>query len=67
MRCQRCQGFMVREYFTDPRGNAFNLEFVGWHCLNCGDVWDAVTLQNRNPVPQLTPGERLPEVSVKAR
>jgi len=39
MRCQRCQDFMLPEYFTDPRGNACNFEFAGWHCLNCGDVW----------------------------
>lgn len=56
MKCQRCQGFMVPEYFTDSRGNAFDFDFVGWHCLNCGDVWDAVTLQNRITVPQLTQG-----------
>lgn len=57
MRCQRCDGFfMVREYCTDPRGNALNFEFAGWHCLSCGDIWDSVTIHNQNTVRQPTQG-----------
>lgn len=39
--CQRCQGYMVREYYMD-RFDGNCLWGIGWRCVNCGAVIDPV-------------------------
>lgn len=39
--CQRCQGYMVREYYMD-RFDENCLWGSGWRCVNCGAVIDPV-------------------------
>ena len=41
-RCSRCGGNMVHESFY-----GLNEQFTGFKCVICGDVIDAVILQNR--------------------
>lgn len=42
MRCPKCQGLMYSEMFCD-----FIRIFIGWKCLNCGEVIDPVIVSNR--------------------
>jgi len=36
MRCIRCQGLMVEDYFFDLEGTEGFMWMKGWRCLNCG-------------------------------
>lgn len=36
MKCPRCAGFMVRDYFYDPDGPFLHIETL--RCLNCGET-----------------------------
>jgi hypothetical protein len=47
MMCTRCRGLMVPDRFVDLRDDTGRLEFVGWHCINCGEVVDPVVLTHR--------------------
>jgi hypothetical protein len=42
MKCHRCSGMMVHEKFYGGE------PFWGWKCINCGEVFDPVILENRN-------------------
>ena len=42
MKCQRCGSVMVYEKFYGPGGN-----FLGWRCIQCGEILDEVILENR--------------------
>jgi ribosomal protein S27E len=42
MKCNRCGSVMVREKFYGPGGN-----FLGWRCIQCGEILDEVILENR--------------------
>lgn len=49
MRCPRCHGLMAYERFMNK------LEFfLGWRCVNCGEIVDMVIVENRTGAP----GER---------
>ena len=50
MTCARCQGWMVRESFTDLLDDTGQLDFVAWRCLNCGEVLDGVVLKHRSDI-----------------
>ncbi len=61
MKCHRCHGWMVNEKFYG-RG-AF---FWGWRCVSCGEILDAVILENRNDFPKAG-AARNPGFSAKSR
>ena len=46
MRCYRCMGMMVKQIFEDfiETGDFF---FVGWRCVNCGEIIDPVIAINK--------------------
>ena len=48
MRCQRCQGWMIIDYFMDLLSGSDELDFTGWRCLNCGAITDPV-INARSP------------------
>lgn len=48
MRCQRCQGHMVRNYFLDVRNANGEMDSDGWRCLNCGCITDSVIAYHRH-------------------
>jgi hypothetical protein len=45
--CHRCGGFMVRTWNEDPLEVTGQTEFVGFRCVQCGNVIDSVILRNR--------------------
>jgi hypothetical protein len=50
--CHRCGGLMVTEWCSE-------LDSVAWRCVQCGELLDAVILQNRKRglagvIPELT-------------
>ncbi len=45
--CTRCGGLMVREFCIDLWSSANRLNSGARRCVQCGDVIDAVILQNR--------------------
>ncbi|RMH33584.1 MAG: hypothetical protein D6690_11565 [Nitrospirae bacterium] len=46
MRCHRCQGTMVLDYFLDLDSGG-ELWMRGWRCLICGEVVDFLILNHR--------------------
>jgi tRNA(Ile2) C34 agmatinyltransferase TiaS len=42
MKCHRCGSVMVYERFYGPGEN-----FLGWRCIQCGEIIDEVILENR--------------------
>ena len=46
MNCVRCNGCVVAEQLSDPRGTSEQIEAV--RCLNCGNIEDAMIESNRN-------------------
>jgi hypothetical protein len=46
MRCQRCQGCMIRDHFMDTLNVKGELDCTGWRCLNCGAVIDPVIVRH---------------------
>jgi hypothetical protein len=47
MTCARCQGYLIRERFSDLSAIAGEDGVAGWRCINCGDVFDRVVLDHR--------------------
>ena len=48
MRCERCNGLMVREQFEDLGGlGSADREYAGWRCVNCGAIVDPVMAAHR--------------------
>lgn len=47
MNCARCQGLMVHELLWDLGGMSSSLRANGYRCVRCGDIVDAVILENR--------------------
>ena len=54
MTCLRCNGLMVPERYQDLLDEAGRINFEAWHCLNCGDIRDAVIVANREHRPEPT-------------
>ena len=48
MTCDRCNGLMVRERIYDFQGMSSDLCVDGYRCLLCGNLVDAVILENRS-------------------
>lgn len=48
IRCFRCRGLMRAEEFQDWHGGMGVDRFIALRCLLCGDIVDAVILQNRS-------------------
>ena len=47
MKCPRCVGFMVIDTCLNIEGDR-NKSWIGeWRCLNCGEIFDPRTLENR--------------------
>ena len=47
MKCPRCVGFMVIDICLNIEGDR-NKSWIGeWPCLNCGEIFDPRTLENR--------------------
>ena len=46
MRCTRCRGLMVGEFFVD-RANEGHEGLSPWRCVNCGELVDRRVLNNR--------------------
>ena len=40
--CQRCSGLMSYENFYDLGDDTGQLQFSGWRCFSCGNIWDHV-------------------------
>ena len=51
MRCQRCDGFMISDHFTDILNVSGEMDFKGWRCLNCGDITDSVIVRHHQMAP----------------
>lgn len=49
MRCQRCRGCMVRDYFIDALHVSGEMQFAGWRCVNCGGIIDPVIVRHQQP------------------
>ncbi|MBK9946298.1 MAG: hypothetical protein IPP12_03810 [Nitrospira sp.] len=47
MTCERCDGLMVSERICDLQGMSSDLQADGYRCLVCGNIVDAVILENR--------------------
>ena len=47
MKCSRCKGFMVSDWFYGMQGEAGPFVCSGWRCLLCGEVLDARIVGNR--------------------
>ena len=48
MECPRCHGFMVIDTCVNMEGVRHTVWVYEWRCLNCGEIFDAQTLANRN-------------------
>ncbi|MBI3351142.1 MAG: hypothetical protein HY036_01040 [Nitrospirae bacterium] len=51
MQCHRCKGEMVVEKFQDFNDDTGRLNFHGWRCLICGEIFDPVIYSNRRQHP----------------
>lgn len=47
MTCTRCQGCLTPERFNDVLDDTGQMGFIGWRCINCGNVFDRVILEHR--------------------
>jgi hypothetical protein len=53
MNCHRCSGTMVHEKFYGTEE-----PFWGWRCIYCGEVIDAMILENRSRLGKLAAPRR---------
>ncbi len=58
MKCHRCGSVMVYERFYGPGET-----FLGWRCIQCGEILDEVILENRQAGTGRQKWERRKEVS----
>lgn len=57
--CGRCGGLMVVEYYMDLQDDTGQIGVKALRCTGCGEVVDAVILQNRvRPAPNLLYGTK---------
>jgi hypothetical protein len=47
MDCERCLGRMLPDRYVDATGEEDAGEERPWRCVNCGEVVDAVIMENR--------------------
>ncbi len=47
MKCPHCMGFMVIDACLTMEGDRNKVWIEEWRCLNCGEVFDPRTLENR--------------------
>jgi hypothetical protein len=52
MTCERCSGLMVSERIYDQRGMSSDFCVDGYRCLLCGNLVDAIILENKQRVYQ---------------
>ncbi len=48
MRCGRCGGLQLWSHFANLGSAVGAWAYDGWRCMNCGDVVDALILENRS-------------------
>ncbi|MEK7703186.1 MAG: hypothetical protein AAB317_04420 [Nitrospirota bacterium] len=51
MKCHRCGGIMISDFFQDLEDDTGHLCFHGMRCIPCGEVLDPVILANRQKRP----------------
>ncbi len=51
MKCHRCGGTMISDFFQDLEDDTGHLCFYGLRCIPCGEVLDPVILANRQKRP----------------
>ena len=57
--CVRCGGLMVVGHYMDLEDDTGQIGMTALRCTSCGEVIDAVILQNRvNPAPNLLYGTK---------
>ncbi len=47
MKCPKCSGLMNPEEFMNISKGGLSWDYEGWRCLYCGEVVDALILENR--------------------
>ena len=47
MKCPHCFGFMVIDTCLNMEGDRNKVWIGEWRCLNCGEIFDPRTLENR--------------------
>ncbi len=47
MKCPHCLGFMVIDTCLNMEGDRNKVWIHEWRCLNCGEIFDSRTLENR--------------------
>lgn len=47
MKCPHCFGFMVIDACLNMEGDRNKVWIGEWRCLNCGEIFDPRTLENR--------------------
>lgn len=47
MKCPHCLGFMVIDTCLNMEGDRNKVWIEEWRCLNCGEIFDLRTLENR--------------------
>ena len=55
MRCGRCRGLLVVDYFIDMQDNSGHLWLRAWRCVNCGEVVEPGILRHRSTQPSRLP------------
>lgn len=58
MKCPRCKGLMIEDWFQDLMDETGQMSFEGYRCPACGEVLDPLILQNRELGPSGVPGRR---------
>ena len=61
MECSRCCGFMVIDTCVNMEGDCNKPWIWEWRCINCGEIFDHRTLENRTSQLQ-SPSLRLKKI-----
>ena len=64
MKCERCDGLMLEDYFIDMEALFEPIWSRVWRCLNCGHAVDPVMVANRQRHALLVPSHVLHEERV---
>lgn len=57
MRCQRCDGLMVRERYDDLELGSAGSEISSWRCLNCGAIVDPMIVAHHHATHTIKPDQ----------